>query len=181
MTAGLPLRPTYTACRSCTASPILLHPGLITVFRVVATRVLSRMEVPSTLVFIAGHPSKYWSHSLALNQPTVPVLLKENTPSRVVRGERSFAGIRRRIPTPDASKWSPDSHHPTSGCFSSYRTYLWNKQQVMSINLTAWSTMQYHVIVNHVVFYVIHSQVRYKTTTPLELTRYDHLSHKRRN
>ena len=46
-----------------------------------------------------------------------PVILKENTPSRVVRGGRSLAGIRRRIPTPVASKWSPDSYHPTSGCF----------------------------------------------------------------
>ena len=26
------------------------------------------------LVFIAGHPSKYWPRSLVLNQPTVPVL-----------------------------------------------------------------------------------------------------------
>ena len=48
----------------------------------------------------------------------IPVgIIKENTPSRVVRGGRSLSGIRRRIPTPDASKWSPDSHHPTSGCF----------------------------------------------------------------
>ena len=45
------------------------------------------------------------------------LLLKENTQSRVVQGGRSLAGIRRRILTPDASKWSPDSHHPTSGCF----------------------------------------------------------------
>ena len=51
-------------------------------------------------------------------------VMKENTPSRVVRGGRSLAGTRRRnptpkaeVPTPDASKWSPDSHHPTSGCF----------------------------------------------------------------
>ena len=44
-----------------------------------------------------------------------------------------------------------------------YRTYLWNKQQVMSINLAIWSTMQYHVVVDHVVFYVIHSQVRYNS------------------
>ena len=42
-------------------------------------------------------------------------LLKENTPSRVVRGERSRQ--RRRIPISDASKWFPDSQHPTSGCF----------------------------------------------------------------
>ena len=69
---------------------------------------------------------------------------------------------RRRIPTPDASKWSPDSHHPTSAYFPFIRTYLWNKQQLMSINLTTWATMQYHVVVDHVVFYVIHSQVRYE-------------------
>ena len=43
--------------------------------------------------------------------------LKEFTLSRVVRGGISLAGIRRRIPTPDASKWSPDSHHPTQGVF----------------------------------------------------------------
>ena len=49
-----------------------------------------------------------------------------------------------------------------AGVFLLYRTYLWNKQQVMSINLTTWSTMQYHVVVDHVVFNVIHSQVRYK-------------------
>ena len=64
---------------------------------------------------------------------------------------------RRRIPTPDASKWSPDSYDPTSGCFP-FILYLWNKQQVMSINLTTWSTMQNHVVVDHIVFYVIHSQ-----------------------
>ena len=48
-----------------------------------------------------------------------------------------------------------------AGAFLLYRTYLWNKQQVMSINLIMCSTMQYHVVVNHVVFYVIQSQVRY--------------------
>ena len=45
--------------------------------------------------------------------------------------------------------------------FYKYPTNLWNKQQVMSINLTTWSTMQYHVVVDHVAFYVIHYQVRY--------------------
>ena len=60
----------------------------------------------------------------------------------------------------------PASDLPTrttrrAAVFLLYRTYLWNKQQVMSINLTTWSTMQYHVVVDHVVFYVIHSQVRY--------------------
>ena len=34
MTAGLPIRSTPVACRIGTASPILLHPCLITVFRV---------------------------------------------------------------------------------------------------------------------------------------------------
>ena len=34
-------------------------------------------------------------------------VLKENTPSLVVRGRRSLACIKRRIPTHDASKWSP--------------------------------------------------------------------------
>ena len=43
--------------------------------------------------------------------------IKENTPSRVMRGGRSLAGIRRRIPMPDASKWSPDSHHLTNRCY----------------------------------------------------------------
>ena len=49
------------------------------------------------------------------------------------------------------------------GVFLLYRTYLWNKQQVMSINFTTWSTMQYHVVVDDVAFYVIHSQVRYNS------------------
>ena len=48
-----------------------------------------------------------------------------------------------------------------AGVFLLYRTYLWNKQQVMSIDLTTWSTMQYHVVVDHVIFYVIHSQLRH--------------------
>ena len=60
----------------------------------------------------------------------------------------------------------PASDLPTrtnrkAGVFLLYRIYLWNKQQVMSINLTTWSTMQYHVVVDNVVFYVRHSQVRY--------------------
>ena len=35
MTAGLPIRPAPAACGISTTSPILLHPSLITVFRVV--------------------------------------------------------------------------------------------------------------------------------------------------
>ena len=122
---------------------------------------------------------KWWNALGCLRQYTVPNTeytggafppingesIKKNTPSPVVRGGRSLAGIRRRITTPDASKWSPDSHHPTRGVFLLYRTYLWNKQQVMSINLTTWSTMQHHVVVDHVVFYVIHSQVWYNSAS----------------
>ena len=39
MTAGLPIRPTPAAYRISTASPILLHSSLITMFRVVPTLV----------------------------------------------------------------------------------------------------------------------------------------------
>ena len=65
----------------------------------------------------------------------------------------------------------PASDLPThttrrAGVFLLYHTYLWNKQQVMSINLTTWSTMQYHMEVDHIVFYVIHSQGRYKQDIP---------------
>ena len=96
MTAGLSVRPTPAACRISTASPILLHPSLITVFRVVPTLVShestntgepwEQFSVDQSiksgrngsgtkhLIFIAGHPSKYWPRSLALNQSTVPVL-----------------------------------------------------------------------------------------------------------
>ena len=59
----------------------------------------------------------------------------------------------------------PASDLPTrttrwAGVFLLYRTYLWIKQ-VKSINLITWSTMQYHMVVDHIVFYVIHSQVWY--------------------
>ena len=88
MTAGLPIRPAPAACRTSTASPILLHPGLITVFRggtntdepwerfSVDQSIKSGRNGSGTkhLVSIAGHPSKYWPRSLVLNQPTVPVL-----------------------------------------------------------------------------------------------------------
>ena len=66
-------------------------------------------------------------------------------------------GFRRLMPASDL----PTRTTRRVGVFLLYRTYLWNKQQVMSINLTTWSTMQYHVVVDHVDFYVIHSQVRY--------------------
>ena len=64
---------------------------------------------------------------------------------------------RRLMPTSDL----PARTTRRVGVFLLYRIYLWNKQQVMSINLTTWSTMQYHVVVDHVFFYVIESQVRY--------------------
>ena len=87
MTAGLPVRPTPAACKINTASPILLHPSLITVFRVVPDwwalgTVLSRPEYQflqewkwnQALGIYPGHPSRLWPRSLALNQPIVPVL-----------------------------------------------------------------------------------------------------------
>ena len=52
--------------------------------------------------------STYW------RQRNSALTLKENTPSWVVEGGRSLAGIRRRIPTTDASKWSLDLHQQTS-------------------------------------------------------------------
>ena len=67
--------------------------------------------------------------------------------------------FRRLIPANDP----PTRTTRRAGVFLLYRTYLWNKQQVMPINLTTWSTMQYHVVVDHVVFHVIHSQVRCKS------------------
>ena len=88
MTAGLSVRPIPAACRISTASPILLHPNLITVFSggtntgepweqfSVDQSIKSGRNGSGTkhLVFIAGHPSKYWPRTLALNQSTVPVL-----------------------------------------------------------------------------------------------------------
>ena len=72
-------------------------------------------------------------------------------------------GARREITCWHQAELMPASDLPThttlrAGVFLLYRTYLWNKQQVVSINLT----IQYHVVVDHVVFYVIHSRVRYK-------------------
>ena len=90
------------------------------------------------------------------------VVNKGKTPSRVVRGgpRRFIAGIRRRILMPASDL--PTRTTRWVGVFLLYRNYLWNKQQVMSINLTTWTTMQYHVVVDHIVFYMMHSQVRYK-------------------
>ena len=71
----------------------------------------------------------------------------------------SGGGFRRLMPASDL----PTRTTRRAGVFLLYHTYLWNKQQVMSINLTTWSTMQYHVVVDHVVFNVIYCQVRYNT------------------
>ena len=89
MTTGLPIRPVPAACRISTASPILLHPSLITACvsgGINTGEPWERFSVDQSiksgrngsgtkhLVFIAGHPYKYWPCSLTLNQPTVPVL-----------------------------------------------------------------------------------------------------------
>ena len=88
LTADLSLRLRPTACRISTASSILLHPSLITVVSggvntvepwerfSVDQSIKSGMNGSGTkhLVFNARHPSKCWPRSLALNQPTVPVL-----------------------------------------------------------------------------------------------------------
>ena len=71
-------------------------------------------------------------------------------------------GFRRLIPASDL----PTRTTRRVGVFLLYRTYLWNKQQVMSINLITCSTTKYHVVVDHVAFYVIHLQVRYKWAFP---------------
>ena len=111
-------------------------------------------------------------------------VLKENTLSRVVRGGKLLAGIRRRNPTPKAGDSDALCQQLISRIaprddwvlFFSYRTYLWNKQQVMSINLTTWFTMQYHVVGDHVVFYVMHSQIRYKHTYPASIVSWMNVS-----
>ena len=54
---------------------------------------------------------------LGLFDPYYYRAVKENTHLSGGARRRSLAGIRRRMPMPDASKWSPDSHHPTSVCF----------------------------------------------------------------
>ena len=51
-------------------------------------------------------------------------------------------GFRRLMPASDL----PTRTTRRAGVFLSYRTYLWHKQQVMSINLTTWSAMQCHVV-----------------------------------
>ena len=52
----------------------------------------------------------YWHHLF--------IRYKRKTPDRrVVQLGRSLAGITRRNPPPDASKWSPSSQHPTRGVF----------------------------------------------------------------
>ena len=60
-----------------------------------------------------------------------------------MRVGRSVAGIRRRNPSPDASKWSPSSHHPTRGVFLyCLSCQLWEKRlwqgnyDLQNINIT---------------------------------------------
>ena len=69
---------------------------------------------------------------------------KENT--------RSSGDARREITcwhqAEGSSAWCQQVISRRAGIFLLYHTYLWNKQQVMSINLTTWSTMQYHVVVD---------------------------------
>ena len=75
------------ACWISAASLITLHSSLISAFRVVPilvshengsqqTRVssLAGMELNQACNIHSGHPSRYWPQSLALNQPTMPVL-----------------------------------------------------------------------------------------------------------
>ena len=83
MTAGLPIRPTPAACRISAASPILHHPSLITVSGDTNTgEPWERFSVSQSikaarngsgtnhLVFIAGHPSRYWPpHWRLTSQP----------------------------------------------------------------------------------------------------------------
>ena len=70
MTAGLPIRPAPAACRISTASPILLHPSLITVFRVVPTLVSHENDSQKTRVSsLAGmevKPSIWYSSRVTL-------------------------------------------------------------------------------------------------------------------
>ena len=65
MTAGLSVRPTPAACRISTASPILFHPSLITVFRVVPTLVShengSQYTRVSSLAGMEVEPSTWYS------------------------------------------------------------------------------------------------------------------------
>ena len=67
---SLPIRPAPTACRISTASPILLHPSLITVFRVVPTLVSHENDSQRTRVSsLAGmevEPSTWYSSRATL-------------------------------------------------------------------------------------------------------------------
>ena len=67
MTAGLSVRPTPAACRISTASPILLHPSLITVFRVVPTLICfkdSFMYIHWYYCVLHSIPLMYFTESL---------------------------------------------------------------------------------------------------------------------
>ena len=70
MTAGLPIRPAPAAFRISTASPILLHPSLFTVFRVVPTLVSHENDSQKTRVLsLAGmevEPSTWYSSWVTL-------------------------------------------------------------------------------------------------------------------
>ena len=70
MTAGLPIRPAPAAFRISTASPILLHPSLFTVFRVVPTLVSHENDSQKTRVSsLAGmeeEPSTWYSSRVTL-------------------------------------------------------------------------------------------------------------------
>ena len=70
MTAGLPIRPAPAAFRISTASPILLHPSLFTVFRVVPTLVShendSQMTRVSSLAGMEVEPSTWYSSRVTL-------------------------------------------------------------------------------------------------------------------
>ena len=70
MTADLPIRPAPAAFRISTASPILLHPSLFTVFRVVPTLVSHENDSQKTRVSsLAGmevEPSTWYSSRVTL-------------------------------------------------------------------------------------------------------------------
>ena len=70
MTACLPIRPAPAAFRISTASPILLHPSLFTVFRVVPTLVSHENDSQKTRVSsLAGmevEPSTWYSSRVTL-------------------------------------------------------------------------------------------------------------------
>ena len=76
--------------------------------------------------------STHRTHGMVYISKRPPKPQRKTPARRVVRGGRSLAGIRRRIPTPDASKWSPDSHNPTSGYFPfiPYFFYFFEEEEV---------------------------------------------------